>query len=303
MSTILMSAFNVTYQSKITAGTDIDCFIIQLSTLVTVEKYWDTNWRMGHVVCNNDNYHEHRIQPCQQEKSNTSDIFKIEYNPYGSMECTHRSKNLQSMAQCDPWISMTDNQRRSKDTIASQYSCDYVSCYWGKCVEFDCGVHLQLLQPHKIPEDSENSKGNWDSPRMTAIRNPTSNHSSWNLRNTLLGIDHQSSVITILQAAVPTSHQCHGFQQKSTKGERHTGTTLVAAAETTKPSLYVIYMATCSKPKHQSTAAQWASLLRGVYSVNSSYNTNQYSPLPWTGNDVSEGEPKYKSIGSELWIP
>jgi hypothetical protein len=50
--------------------------------------------------------------------------------------------------------------------------------------------------------------------------------------------------------------QRRGFQTKSTKAERQTGNALAAAVETTKPTSYQIYMATCSESNHKSTAVQ-----------------------------------------------
>jgi hypothetical protein len=86
---------------------------------------------------------------------------------------------------------------------------------------------------------------------MAAIRNATSAHSSPNLRKRipaipiiliiptipLPGIQHRSSPISPVEAAVPTYHQRRGFQRKSMKAESQTGNALAAAAETTKPYL------------------------------------------------------------------
>jgi len=55
---------------------------------------------------------------------------------------------------------------------------------------------------------------------------------------------------------VPTYPQRRGFQRKSTKAKSQTGNALAAAVETTKPTLYQIYMATCSESKYKSTAVQ-----------------------------------------------
>jgi len=70
------------------------------------------------------------------------------------------------------------------------------------------------------------------------------------------------------------------------KARRQTGNALPAAAVTTKPTLYQIYMATCSESKHKSTAVQWVSFYRRAYWGNSSHHTNQHSPPPWPGDDV-----------------
>jgi hypothetical protein len=89
---------------------------------------------------------------------------------------------------------------------------------------------------------------------MVAIRNATSDHSSPNLRKRfpaipiipiiliiptipLPGIQHRSSPISPVEAAVPTYHQRRGFQRKSTKAERQTGNALAAAPETTTPTV------------------------------------------------------------------
>jgi hypothetical protein len=89
---------------------------------------------------------------------------------------------------------------------------------------------------------------------MAAIRNATSDHSSPNLRKRLpsipilpiiliiptiplSGIQHWSSTISPVEAAVPTYHQRCGFQRKSTKAKRQTGNALAAAPETTQPTI------------------------------------------------------------------
>jgi len=82
----------------ITASTNIDRDIIQLSPLVKAEKSSDTNWRTRRIAGDDDDYHVCRIRPYQREKSNKIDIFEIEYHSYKSIECDHQSDNLQSMA-------------------------------------------------------------------------------------------------------------------------------------------------------------------------------------------------------------
>jgi len=70
-STIETTALKTTYRSIITARRDIDCFIIQLSTLMAAEKSSETNWHRRRVTCDDDNYHDYRIRPCEHQKSNT----------------------------------------------------------------------------------------------------------------------------------------------------------------------------------------------------------------------------------------
>ena len=50
----------MTYQSMITARTDIERFIIQLSTLMAAEKSSETNRRTRRVMGDGDNYHDYR---------------------------------------------------------------------------------------------------------------------------------------------------------------------------------------------------------------------------------------------------
>jgi len=97
------------------------------------------------------------------------------------------------------------------------------------------------------------------------------------------------------------NHKQHrGVQRKSTKAERQTSNALAAAAETTQPTLYHIYMATCSESKRKSTAVQWALLYRRAYLGDSSYHMHQHSPSPCPGDDVCQGQPKANSPGSVL---
>ena len=49
----------------ITASTDMDRFIMQLSTLMAAEKSTETNLRTRRVARNDDNYQEYRIRPYQ----------------------------------------------------------------------------------------------------------------------------------------------------------------------------------------------------------------------------------------------
>jgi len=60
MSTIVITALKTTYRSMITASTDIDRFIIQLSTLMAVEKSSETNYRTRRVTGDDDNYQDCR---------------------------------------------------------------------------------------------------------------------------------------------------------------------------------------------------------------------------------------------------
>jgi hypothetical protein len=104
--------------------------------------------------------------------------------------------------------------------------------------------------------------------RMAAIRNATSDYSSPNLRKALPpipiiltipipGIQTWSSPIAKPSGGSHANYkQRRGFQKKSRKAERQTGNALAAAAETTKPTLYQIYMVTCSESTHKSTAVQ-----------------------------------------------
>jgi len=71
------------------------------------------------------------------------------------------------------------------------------------------------------------------------------------------GIQNRSSPIAKPSEGSHANYKQHcGFQRKSMKAERQTGNALAAAAENTKPTLYQIYMATCSESKHKSTAVQ-----------------------------------------------
>jgi len=92
---------------------------------------------------------------------------------------------------------------------------------------------------------NRNSKGKQGSFRMVVTWTRISAHSSLYLPKTLLAIpiiptilviQHRASPSTLIEAAVPTYHQHLGFQRKSTKAERPTGTAVAAAAEATHPT-------------------------------------------------------------------
>ena len=109
---------------------------------------------------------------------------------------------------------------------------------------FDCAAASECKPDDKDPRDSK-SKGKQGSLRTAAIRNIIFDHPSPNLWETLPVIpiiptipvtQIRASPISPGEAAVPTYHQCRGFQRKSTKAERQTGNALAAAAVTTSPT-------------------------------------------------------------------
>jgi len=145
MSTIDITALKTTYRSMITASTDIDRFIIQLSALMAVEKTSENNSRTRRVTGDDENYHDYRprlFDPANERNRIRSR--EIEHHSYKSIERDHQSENLQWMTRSYPWIGNTENRRRSRETIASQYSCDYIPSIRAKCIDFNCRVHLQL---------------------------------------------------------------------------------------------------------------------------------------------------------------
>ena len=116
-------SLKMTYRSMITASTDIDRFISQLSTLMAAEKSWETNSRTRRVTGNDETYHDYRprlFDPANERNRIRSR--EIEHHSYKSIERDHQSENLQSMARSYPWIGDIKNRRRSWKTIASQHS-------------------------------------------------------------------------------------------------------------------------------------------------------------------------------------
>jgi len=59
---IEITVLTMTYETMIGASTDIDHFIIQLSTLMVAEKSSETNWHMRCVTSDDDNHHGYRPQ-------------------------------------------------------------------------------------------------------------------------------------------------------------------------------------------------------------------------------------------------
>jgi len=111
----------MTYRSMITASTDIDRFIIQLSTLMAAEKSSETYSRTSRVTGDEDNYHDCRprlFDPANERNRIRSR--EIDHHSYKSMERDHQSENLQSMTRSYPGIGNTENRRRSQQPIASQ---------------------------------------------------------------------------------------------------------------------------------------------------------------------------------------
>jgi len=105
----------------ITASTDIDRFISQLSTLMAAEKSWETNSRTRRVTGNDETYHDYRprlFDPANERNRIRSR--EIEHHSYKSIERDHQLENLQSMTRSYPWIGNTGNRRWSQQTMPSQ---------------------------------------------------------------------------------------------------------------------------------------------------------------------------------------
>ena len=181
------------------------------------------------------------------------------------MERDHQSENLQSMARSYPWIGNTEDRK----TIASQ---QVATTFLQFKRSASTSIVVYTYNSSNLEEARRTAKITKAIGLMPTIPIP--------------GIQNRSSPISPAEAAVPTYPQRRGFLRKSTKAKSQTGNALAAAADPTKPTLYQIYMATCSKSRHKSTAVQWASFYRRAYLGHSSYHTNQHWPPPWPGDDV-----------------
>jgi len=87
----------------INASTDLDRFIVQLSTLMAAEKSTETNCRTRRITGDDDNYHDYRprlFDPANE--TNRIRSREIKHHSYKSIERDHQSENLQSMARSYP---------------------------------------------------------------------------------------------------------------------------------------------------------------------------------------------------------
>jgi len=79
----------------ITASTDINRFIIQLSTLMAAEKSSETNSHTRRVTGDDENYHDYRprlFDPANER--NRIRWREIEHHSYKSIERDYQSENL-----------------------------------------------------------------------------------------------------------------------------------------------------------------------------------------------------------------
>jgi hypothetical protein len=84
----------------ITESTDIDRFIIQLSTLMAAEKSSGTNSRTRRVTGDDDNYHDYRPRLFDLAyERNRIRLKEIEHHSFKSIERDHQSENQQSMTR------------------------------------------------------------------------------------------------------------------------------------------------------------------------------------------------------------
>jgi len=98
MSTIEITHFKTTYRSMNTASTDIDHFIIQLSTLMAVKNDAETNSSTRRITGGDNSYHDNtpRLFDLANEENRIRSR-EIEHHSYKSIERNYMSENLQSM--------------------------------------------------------------------------------------------------------------------------------------------------------------------------------------------------------------
>jgi hypothetical protein len=102
-STIAITDLKTTYRSMITESTDINRFIIQLSTRMAADKTSGTNSRTRRVTGDDDNYHDYRprlFDPANERNGIRSK--EIKHHSFKSIERDHQSENLQSMTRSYP---------------------------------------------------------------------------------------------------------------------------------------------------------------------------------------------------------
>lgn len=121
------------------------------------------------------------------------------------------------------------------------------------------------------------------------MRNIFSDHASPNLRKTLLASpiiatipapvnQNRASPICPVEAAMPASHQRHGFQTKSTKAEMQTGNAPTVAAQIIKPT----FVPNLASRTHLTTTPVITAAMKGnklsakSHSTCSSSNTSVY---------------------------
>jgi len=102
-STIETAAFKTRYQSMITARTDLDHFINQLSNVMVSRISSETNLHMRRVTGGkDDNCHEYKprlFDPANVRNRIRFDIFEFEQHSYKSIERDPQLENLQSMVR------------------------------------------------------------------------------------------------------------------------------------------------------------------------------------------------------------
>jgi len=84
------------------------------------------------------------IWSCQRDKANTIDIFQFDHHSYEFIEHHHLSETLQSIAWSYPLITNTEKTGRNRETIASQYSYDYIPSNRVNSTDSIWCVHWQL---------------------------------------------------------------------------------------------------------------------------------------------------------------
>jgi len=97
----------MTYRSMITARTDIDPVIIQLSTLMAVVKSSETNCRTRRITRDDHNYHDYRprlLGPAN-ERNRMRSMYCVQHHSYESIESNHQAEKL----QCTKLIGSNDD--------------------------------------------------------------------------------------------------------------------------------------------------------------------------------------------------
>jgi hypothetical protein len=95
-STIGITTLMMTYWNIIAVRMDIDWFMIQLSTMMSAEKNWETNCRTRHVIGDDNVSHKYRprlLHPAPHRHWIRSRCW-ADHHSYKSIDCSHQREKL-----------------------------------------------------------------------------------------------------------------------------------------------------------------------------------------------------------------
>jgi len=163
----------------ITESMDIDCFIVQLSTLMSAEKCSETICHTRLITGDDDSYHNYRTRPFDpvNERRQIRSRYWVEYHSHESIVCDHQPKQLQWTKH----IAGNDDDSIMStgfDPINDRNRIPFLQVNWAWSSVGESPINDAILP---LSRQCKNNKDNLESLIKAVIKNTTSDYHYPNL--------------------------------------------------------------------------------------------------------------------------